>query len=245
MLSIVFVFYQTLDLGHLERAVYSLTKQTALDRASELVFVDNNTHYEPDEIRAVVEPHFQEPFVKYHFLKHGDSSRRHSWSANYGIQAAVNELFFFTRADYILMEDALERMADKAGENPLSFVSGWCWQMGYDRQTEMTETEPPYEAYAWRTNARFLLQYPYAFRFHETDQDAGTYVTSKAAMGKGGWYDEAMVHFGYQQSTLQRRMRAAGVEMRAIQDYLFCHQHHEADRNFVRALQEYRQSKGG
>lgn len=244
MLSIVFTFYRTLDLTHLERALYSVSRQEGLcELADELVFVDNNTVYEPGEIRSVVELYFQEPFVSYHFMKHGDSTRRHSWSANYGIRAARNERVFFTRADYILMEDCLYKMAAQA--EGLSFVSGWCWQMGYDRQAESTETPPPYEAYGWRTNVRYLLQYPYAFEFPETDQDAGVYVTSREAMEKGGWYDEAMINFGYQQSTLQRKMRKAGVKMWAIPEFLFCHQHHEADRDFDRARKEYNQSRGG
>ena len=249
-LSIVFIFYRTLDLDHLERAIYSLAKQTDLKLASELTFIDNNTAYDPEDIRAVVEPHFQEPFVTYHFLKHGDDSRRHSWSANYGIRAAVNDTVFFTRADYILMEDCLERMAEEAMKREPSFISGWCWQMAAKRQDDsntpkMYDHEPVYEAYGWRTDVRFLLQHRWAHCFHETDQDAGVYVTTKEAMQIGGWYDEAMIHFGYQQSTLQRRMARANVRMYAIPDYLFCHQHHEADRNFARALQEFHSSKGG
>lgn len=244
-LSIVFIFYRTLDLGHLERAIYSLARQIGLHAANELVFVDNNTEFDPDEIKGIVDWHFPNCPVRYHFLKHGDPDRRHSWSANYGIRAAANEFVFFTRADYILMEDALMRMAHEAGDEPLTFVSGWCWQMGYDRQGISTGTPPPYEAYAWRTNIRFLLQYPHAHRFHETDRDAGVFVTSKEAMERGSWYDEAMVSFGYQQSTLQRRMHGKGVRMMAIQDYLFCHQHHEAVRDFDQARAEYLGSKRG
>jgi len=245
MLSIVFTFYRTLTLEDLERATYSLVHQERLhELADEIVFVDNNTLYEPVEILEVTEPYFRSFPVRYHFEKHGDSDKRHSWSANYGIRAARNERVFFTRADYILMEDCLWKMAEAAGEG-LNFVSGWCWQMGYDQQAQSTETPPPYEAYAWRTNVRWLLQYPYAFKFHQTHEDAGVFATCKEAMEKGGWYDEAMINFGYQQSTLQRRMRQAGVKMWALQEYLFCHQHHEANRDFRLAQEEYNRSRGG
>jgi hypothetical protein len=245
MLSIVFTFYQTLDLDHLERALYSLSRQTELGRADELVFVDNNTVFHPDEIRAVVEQYRIPMRLSYHFQKHGNPDRRHSWSANYGIRAADNEMFFFTRADYILMEDALERMTDECAGEGLTFASGWCWQMACERGGTPYEAVPSYEAYAWRRNVRFLLQHTHAHRFHETDKDAGVFATTKEAIALGGWYDEAMISFGYQQSTLQRRMRNAGVCMTAIQDYLFCHQHHEADRDFNRAHAEYVNSRGG
>jgi GT2 family glycosyltransferase len=245
MLSIVFTFYQTLDLNHLERAVYSLAQQVELGEiADELVFVDNNTVYHPDQIREIVEQHHW-PRPSYHFQKHGDNNRRHSWSANYGFRAAANEFVFFTRADYILMEDALKRMSEEAGDNPKSFVSGWCYQMGYDRQGITTDTEPPYEAYAWRTNTRYLLQYPYAHEYPETQLDAGVFVTSKTAMDLAGWFDEAMISFGYQQSTLQRQMRSKGIRMVAVQDFLFCHQHHEATRDFAQARREYNNSRRG
>lgn len=246
MLSLVFIFYRTLDLDHLERAIYSLARQTGLGLASELVFVDNNTAYEPEAIRAVVEPHFQEPFVKYHFLKHGVDSRRHSWSANYGIRAAANEDFFFTRADFILMEDCLERMAMTARESQQpALATGWGWYLARSADEAGLHIDVPYEDYDWRNNVRALLQYPSSLRFHDTALDAGVFVTSKAAIELGGWYDEAMINFGFQQSTLQRHMSNAGVYMVAIEDYLFCHQHHAADRNFERAWDEYIHSRGG
>ena len=246
MLSIVFTFYRTLDLKHLERALCSLSMQTALDQATELVFVDNNTNYAPVEIENVVREYEELlPEVKYHFMKHGQSDRCHSWSANYGIRAAENDLVFFTRADYILMEDCLERMLAGMRDEQMAFMSGWCYQMACQRGGEPYEMEPPYEAFGWRDNVRNLLLWPHAHLFHETDKDAGTYLTTRTAVAAGGWYDELMVSFGYQQSTLQRQMSNAGVRMEAIQEFLFCHQHHEADRDFARARHEYMRSRGG
>ena len=252
MLSIVFTFYRTLDLNHLERAITSLAKQTIWplnDPKDELLFVDNNTEYDEADIRGVIEPHFKYPFLNYHSCKHGDPNKRHSWSANYGIRHARNSKIFFTRADYILMEDAIEKMDAIWKEG--RFVSGWCWQMGCKRQEVadrlclVYDKDPEYESYAWRSNVRNLLQHPNAHSFPETDMDAGTYMTSKAAMKVGGWYDEAMIGFGYQQSTLQRRMAEGGIAMMVVPEYLFCHQHHEAERDFDKALQEYRNSRGG
>lgn len=246
MLSIVFVFYQTLDLDHLERAIFSLAKQTGLSRASELVFVDNNTVYDPAAIQTVVEM-FEWPFpICYHWCKHGDDNRRHSWSANFGIRAATNELFFFTRADFILMEDCLERMAAAAldGAQP-ALATSWGWYLAREEEHAGLKAEVPYETYGWRQDARALFRHPSALQFRETALDAGVFVTSKKAMALGGWYDELMINFGFQQSTLQRRMRNAGVRMTAVEDYLFCHQHHAADRDFDRAWREYSQSRGG
>lgn len=247
VLSIVFTFYKTLDLDHLERAMYSLSRQTALCRASELVFVDNNTEYSEAEIKAVVESHFQEPFVKYHFCKHGNDDRRHSWSANYGIRAATNDLFFFTRADYILMEDALEQMVDEWAKRKPALVSGWRFHMGAAPAGCVPGTpidEPAYESYGWREDARFLLQGRRA-SFYNSHQDAGVFVTTRTAIALGGWYDEAMIGFGYQQSTLQRHMWREDIAMIVVPEFLYLHQFHEAERDFTKAHEEYNNSKGG
>lgn len=245
MLSIVFVNFQTLTPEHMERALFSLTRQTRLDLADELVFVDNNTWYDVSILKPIVDA-FDWPFpVHYHWCKHGKPNRRHSWSANYGIRAAQNEFVFFTRADFILAEDAMEQMTAANGGDELIFVSGWSCRVGVGRESEIISADPVYEAYAWRTNVRWLLQAPDAHDFFAADLDAGVFLTSKAAMDLGGWYDEAMVGFGFQQSTLQRHMRNAGVKMVCIQDYLFFHQNHGATRDFDISWAEYRQSRGG
>ena len=54
-----------------------------------------------------------------------------------------------------------------------------------------------------------------------------------------------MTAWGYQQSTFQRALGRVGVSCDVVPDYLFAHQHHYAERDFVRAQREYQQFGGG
>ena len=241
MLSIAFTFYPTLDLEMLEKSVYSLTLQTALDRVSELVFVDNNTTYEPDEIRAVVEPYFQEPFVKYHFLKHGIPTRQECWSANYAIEQCENDRYVYAHGDLILTEDAIEKMDDACIGN--------VWVTGYicllNHPISMQATNKSYEDFDWRENTRNLFAYPVAHVFKGALLAPTLYVCTKGAWEAAGRYDEGMIHWGVQQSVFVRHLEQHGTRLIEIPESLCFHMEHPADRDVDRAMVEYHASRGG
>lgn len=244
-ISICFVHFRSLNLTHLDAAWYSLSKQDLTD-VNGVWFLDNNTD---DSVQAINEVLFQYPFWKpgtLHFEsnKHGDPSKTQSWSVNRVCQRAAGPWIFFTRSDYILAFDCLARMRDEILKRPTwdwrRFVSGWCWQMAYDREAQNIDANVDIEQYGWRENGMpALLQHPYAFRFHETELDAGVWFTNKSHLEEAGWMNEKMSSWGYQQSTFQRIMRSYGIQCSAVQDYLFAHQHHYAVRDFSKAKEEY------
>jgi len=249
--SICFVYFKTLELRHLDAAWFSVSKQD-FSYVNTVYFLDNSTD---DDLFAIQEVLSRYPLpVPLVFCsdKHGRSDRTQSWSVNRVCQMAVGPWIFFTRADYILDFDAVTRMAGRArameaaGQKP--FVSGWCWQMAYDREAANLNAFVDIEQYGWREKGMAALLpgpdgtggHPYAFRFHETDRDAGVWMTQKTYMAQAGWMNEKMVSWGFQQSVWQRVLqRSAGVTCHAIEDYLFAHQHHWAPRDFTTAHDEY------
>jgi hypothetical protein len=130
---------------------------------------------------------------------------------------------------------------------PEFFVSSWCWQMAYDREAQNIPEMVDIEQYNWRTlGMPALLSHPYGFKFHETDQDAGVWLCPKAVLANAGWMNEKLSSWGYSQSTFQRQIRhRSNAQFKVIQDYLFAHQHHQADRDFARARREYDQFGNG
>lgn len=241
--SVCFVYFKTLALQHLDAAWYSLSKQD-FSQVNHVYFLDNNTD---DDLFAIQEVLNRYPLpvpVIFCSDKHGRSDRTQSWSVNRVCQMAQGPIIFFTRADYILAFDALALMVDRV-RNSLAFdfkpfVSGWCWQMAYDREAANLNEFVDVEQYGWREGGMAaLMQHPYAFRFHETDRDAGVWCTLKAYLAEAGWMNEKLTSWGYQQSSFQTDLQRAGVRCEAIQDYLFAHQHHWAPRDFTKANEEY------
>lgn len=245
-ISICFVHFRSLNLTHLDAAWYSLSKQD-LTGVNGIYFLDNNTQTPVDDLVEVLMryPVWSPGRLRVTIEHDRNPTHTHSWSVNKVCQQAPGPWIFFTRSDYVLAFDALARMRDEVFRRPTwdqkKFVSGWCWQMAYDREARNIDANVDIEQYGWREGGMAaLLQHPYGFKFHETDQDAGVWFTNKAYMEDAGWMNEGLVSWGYQQSTFQRALRhVAGVQCVAIPDYLFAHQHHHAVRDFDKARAEY------
>jgi glycosyltransferase involved in cell wall biosynthesis len=249
--TICFVFFKGLNLTHLDAALYSLSKQD-MSRVNDIHFLNNDTEFTPEQVEEVAHRYFNSEQIGFsHIYHHGDPNKTHSWSVNTVVKIAQGPFIFFTRADYILAFDCLERLraqADSMLDIALKpFVSGWCWQMAYDREARNIEANVDLEQYNWRElGMPGLLNHPYAFRFHETDQDAGVWLTSKEYIQQVGGMNEKMSSWGYQQSTFQRVLRNhLNVTCFAIPDYLFAHQHHYVPRDFEKAQREYNEFGGG
>lgn len=242
--SLCFVYFQTLDLRHLDAAWYSVSKQDFTD-VNAVFFLDNNTTDDPAAIEEVLNRYPLPVPVITTFDKHGDNTKTQSWSVNRVCKQAYGPWIFFTRADYILAFDALAQMSTlgkqralQAGGKP--FISGWCWQMAYDRDGANMNAYIDIEPLEWRRRGMSaLLEHPYAFRFHETHLDAGVWFTKKDYLAEAGWMNEKLTVWGYQQSSFQRALTRKGVSCEAIQDYMFAHQHHWAPRDFAAAATDH------
>jgi hypothetical protein len=248
-IDVCFVHFRSLNLVHLDAAWYSLSRQ-GFEGVRSIQFLDNNTPESEEEIREVLSRYEMPVPITMEFAKHGDSSRTQSWSVNHVCRdMARGPDIFFTRSDYILAFDCIQRFRHHIADQPplqKTFCSGWCWQMAYDRDAQNIDANVDIEQYDWRTHGmEALLKHPYAFRFHETDLDAGVWMTRKSFLEEAGWMNENLVSWGYQQSTFQRFLGRNNVHCIAIQDYMFAHQHHYAVRDFALASAEYSQHGGG
>lgn len=248
LIDICFVHFRSLNLTHLDAAWYSLSRQ-GFDGVRSVQFLDNNTDDSEEDIREILSCYPIPVPVTMEFAKHGDTTRTQSWSVNHVCRdMAIGPSIFFTRSDYILAFDCLQRFRAYIGSCPGQqvFVSGWCWQMAYDRDAQNIDANIDIEKYNWRHHGMSaLLEHPYAFRFHETHLDAGVWMTKREYLETAGWMNEKLISWGYQQSTFQRALDRCNVRCVALQDYLFAHQHHYAVRNFDQAAAEYHQHGGG
>lgn len=245
MIEIVFVYFRTTTLQHLDNAWYSLSQQDFTD-VTAVQFLDNNT---PDDPTAIAEVLHRYPIpvpVTLHHAKHGDPTRTHAWSVNEACRLVSAPLMFFTRSDYILAFDCLHKFREGFAQNGpewRGFVTSWCYQMGCDDSLSNTDVYIDLNAKypTWRDvgPAIFDGQEP-AARFKHSGEDAGVWMTNPARIIELGGANEKLIAWGFQQSALQRSLRyKLGVEMTMLHDWLFYHQHHAAPRDVDQAMLEY------
>lgn len=249
--SVCFVFFRSTDLANLDAAWYSLSRQR-LDCVNEIYFLDNNTEFEVSAIEDVLRRYEfkrQEDGsavpVRCDWRKHGNPSWTHSWSVNYMHGRSQGPLLFFTRADYILDFSCLSQMYRvlEVEGRPL-LVSGWCYQMAYDRELLPYNPVADIKSVDWRRHGpRIFVDRLPGHCFHETDQDAGVWLCSHDSIRAVGGMNERLVSWGYQQSTFQRALKNAGTPSIAVPRYLFYHMPHggfaPGARDFSQARLEY------
>ena len=69
----VYTFFRTLSLAHLERSLYSLSKQTV--PFDEFIFFENNTDFSESEIMAVISKYFDPAKMVMSFIGDSKTSR--------------------------------------------------------------------------------------------------------------------------------------------------------------------------
>lgn len=215
--TLILSFFKTLPLEHLERCLYSLSRQTV--KPSELLLFDNASGCSTWAIKAVLDKHFKaEQWVVYHARHNG--GRTLSWANNSAIRLARNDTFVFTRADYIYDFHFCERMLREQVGNPMHYATAWMWGMSH----------ADLEVFNWRQNPQVLLAHSQGARPERNSHlDGPTFCTTKQAMEAGRWYDEGLVGWGYDQQDLQKEMVRAGVIMKVIPEFLYFHMHHDID----------------
>ena len=253
-INVCYVHFRGLSLLHLDASLFSLSKAIERHPVRTVHVLDNASGHWPMDVEAQVRTNLRTVPVSFQSWQQPDVRRTHSWTVNHLCRDRAHDAdwIFFLRSDYIVAFDVLEQLASLAlavrvtGRKP--FVSGWCWQMGIDEALSNIDAHVDIERYGWRTSTRgldALQQHPYAHRFHQTQHDAGVWLTRREYLAAAGWMNEAMTAWGYQQSTFQRALGRVGVSCDVVPDYLFAHQHHYAERDFVRAQREYQQFGGG
>jgi len=231
--TLVLVFFPTLTLAHLERSLFSLSRQTVLPE--KLLFFDNNTPFSPEAIHRVIADHFSLKHWALYHAKHGNPMRQLSWGNNAAIRMAETEVVILVRADIIYDFTFCERVSAAYADEAMSYVAAWMWFMNDTSNLEKL---------SWRTNPQKLLtNIKYGARMERAVHiDGASFCTSKTAMAAGGWYDEELAEWGFNQQDLQTQMTRAGVKMKTIPECLSFHMFHPGDRDMDRAKREWQHS---
>ncbi len=256
--SLVFTFFRTLSIAHLERSLYSLSRQT--DLPDDMVFFENNTDFSEDVIKLTVAKHFPLSRWRFYFNKHGDPRKTSaSWCQNHAIKLAENDVFILAKADLIYDFNFCKRVVDvykeHAVQDGMHLSTCHLLQMAYHSECgkphEQVDHAKDLESLNWREDPQRLHQnvggdYGGSQYHTQTQGDAPSFCTSKQAMAAADWYDEDLVGWGYWQVSLQSDMAAKGVQMHVIPETLMFHMLHKIEgpeRSQERGMQEFNQSR--
>lgn len=225
-ITIGFTYFKSLTLAHLEAALYSVSRQD-FSRVERVVVLDNDTLDTVEQIQGVIDGmRFPVP-VALTSCKHGDASRRQSWSTNATVILANTPWVFYTRADYVLDFDILRRFVEVIDRKP--DWNGFVVSNGCFLHNEIGS--------AWReTGPRFTgTVYDY------TIIDSGVWMARLDAYNSVGGFDENLTAWGHQQTHFQWKMHKAGVEFVRIPEVLFYHLNHGGDKDITLAHQQARE----
>ncbi len=245
--TLLFKFFRSLPLEHLERSLYSLSRQTV--KPDEMIFFDNNNgRYTEEQITNVIAEHFDLGDWTLYFVRHKDKKKTLSWSGNRVISLSSNDTFVMARADMIQDFTFCEKVLAAYDPAKLMFVAPWIhWMECFSVEKNCDAGAEDLEPLRWRENAQNLLQNTRnAVQTKFSDHDAGGYCTSKRAMDRCGWYDEDLYGWGFDQQDMQQRMIDSQVEMVVVPEFLLFHMFHELVddvRDLDRAMEVWKHSR--
>lgn len=252
--TLIYTFFRSLSLAHLERSLFSVSRQTI--KPTEFLFFDNNTDFAQSEILPAVTKHiellnFDE--LQIVFAKHKDASRSTaSWAHNQAIRSALNDVFILMRADCIYDFTFCERLLAVHRGMPRTFAAAWMLQMAYLNEAgkphEQVNHAIDLETLNWREDPRRLNQHTVNSQLHNVPHlDGASFCTTKSAVARAGWYNENLRGWGYWQMELQERMRNLGMVFNIIPEVLSWHMLHAiegGERDLNRAQAELAKSAG-
>ncbi len=215
MITICLTYFKSLTLANLAAALHSVWRQD-LSLIDEIIILDNDSWDTLEAIQQEIDK-FDFPVpVRLLSYKHGDSARTHSWSTNEAVRHVDTPWVLFTRADYLLAFDAVERFAQAVG-NDNQFIVGGYWDVTIDIHS--------CEQYPWRSEGPQVLR-PFGREYDHVLIDAGVWMTRRETFDKVGGLDEALTAWGHAQTHFQHKLFCAGVEFVRIPFILFYHPVH-------------------
>ena len=216
MISICCTYYRSLTLANLAAALYSVRRQT-LSSVAEIVLLDNNTDDAPEAIARVVDDLAFPVPVRVLSCKHGDRTKTHAWSTNAAVAHAREPWILFTRADYLLAFDAIDRFIEAPPSSDLTFIVSGYFDVRADIGTcERTE---------WRREGPEVLR-SMGRAYAHTPIDAGVWFTSRQAFDLVDGLDESLTAWGHAQTHFQHKLYRAGVACLCLPEILFYHPDH-------------------
>lgn len=234
MITICFTYFRSLTLANLRAALYSVRRQD-FSRVNSLVVLDNNTDDSVESINRECEAlEFPLP-VQLHSYKHGDKTKTHSWSTNVAVSKAVTPWILFTRADYLLAFETVQRFTEVVDARPAGwngFVTSNCYQLLID--VASCETSD------WRTQGVELLRRAPGNEIDYTCIDTGVWMARKQAFDEVGGLDEGLTAWGHAQTHFQYKLFQSGVDCVRIPEPLYLHTQHGAERDLGLAHQQLR-----
>lgn len=229
MITVCFVYFRSLTLANLAAALYSLRRQD-LSNVSEIVLLDNNTEDSHDSIQFVVEAlNFPVP-VRVISEKHGDATRTHAWSTNYAVREVKTDLVFFTRADFILDYRLLEKLCAALGQS--EFITS----QGYHVSADIGACNARHWQAAGPANLRDFAGQVIDY----AKIDTGVWLASKDVFDRVGGLDERLTAWGHAQTHFQHKLYEAGVTFICLDEVLYYHPRHAAERDITVAHEQLR-----
>jgi hypothetical protein len=229
MITICFTYFKSLTLANFAAALYTVRRQD-LSRVNEIVVFDNDTVDSPAVIRAEIDKlDFPVP-VRLVSDKHGDSTRAQSWSTNVNVRLTNTKWVFYTRADYLLNYDIIQKFAALVESKPSDWsgfiVSNGCHLGNTIEECELTN---------WREEGPDLLR---GIEYDYTLIDSGVWMLRRDAYDEVGGFDESLSAWGHAQTYFQYRLHTFGTDCVRIPEVLFRHPFHGAQRDIDLAHQQ-------
>lgn len=221
-ITVCLVYFRSLTLKNLEASLYSVAMQD-MERVESIVILDNNTSDGWKDVINVVDA---QPFaVKTEVVsdKHGDSSRTHSWSTNTAVRLVRTPWVFFTRADYLLETNTLQKFLMVIDTKPMNW-DGFVTANGCYLPITIQECEQG----EWRN---YGLQKFGGVHYDYTSIDSGVWLGRKDSFARVGGLDERLTAWGHAQTHFQWKLYKAGVESVRIPEVLFYHTAHGGEKD--------------
>lgn len=248
--TLLYRFYDSLPLAHLERSAFSLSKQTV--QPKRCLFYDSNSPFSEAQVKETLGKHLDVSNWTFHLTKDHDPNKTLAHNNNAAIRLIDTDAFILFRADIIHDFSFIEEMLIGYADDPNTFVGCSTVLMPYANgaTAETVDHATNLEYLKWREDPKRLLVLTAGnerWRLkHDGRHDCASFMSSKFAMDKIGWYDEALIGWGYDQQSLQSTMGAKGVRMVDIQKPLCFHMMHELTdgklRDTEKAMEIWRKS---
>ena len=225
LVTICFTYFKSLTLANLAASLYSIRRQNLTDVES-IVVVDNDTLDSIQDIQAVIDQQAFPIPVQLFSFKHGDILRKQSWSTNVTVRLAKTPWVFYTRADYLLAFDIVEKFIALVKERPT--WNGFITSNGIFLSNSVEDCEQT----DWRQAGPIVLR---GVEYDYTSIDSGVWMARRDAFESVGGFVEDLSAWGHAQTLFQWKMFKAGVEFLRIPEVLFWHPFHGAERDIDQA----------